>query len=283
MIRFGGSNTKVSAIVLLAMLSSSCFSQVIEDNPADLKGMDIEEKLGQQIPMDLRFVNDKGDTVALGNYFTGDKPALLVLAYYSCPMLCNLVLNGVNKSLRELSYTPGDNFRFLTVSFDPRETYELAAAKKKNYVGDLGRAGSDSGWTFFVGEENQSRALADAVGFHYFWDETTKQYAHPAVVFVLTPNGTISRYLYGIEFPSRDVKLALLEASEGKTGNTIDRLLLYCYHYDPDSRGYVVFAGNIMRLGGAMTVAVLSLFLIRLWLRERRKKSMKLPVAQGSA
>jgi protein SCO1/2 len=197
-------------------------------------------------------------------------------------MLCNLVLNGLTSALREVDMKPGEDYRFVAVSIDPRETYELAAAKKKNYIGSLDREGADTGWVFHVGAESQSKALADALGFEYYWDDDKQQFAHPAVVFLLSPDGKISRYLYGIEFDERDVRLGLLEASEGKVGSTVDKLILYCFHYDPESGGYVAIAANIMKLGGLFTLVLVAALLTILWLRDRHRKSSK-PAAAGSS
>lgn len=254
------------------------WAQVADFAPPELEGIDVIEHLGDTIPLDLRFQDDTGKVVPLGDYFNRGKPVILILAYYECPMLCTLVLNGMSEGVSKLSWVPGSDFQMVTVSIDPRETPELAAGKKKVYLENLSRPVEGDGWAFLVGEESQSRALAEALGFRYLYDEKTKQYGHPAVAFILTEEGRLSRYLYGIEFSPRDLKLALLEASEGKIGSTLDRIILYCYHYDAESQGYVVFATNVMKLGGAVTLAVLLIFLGMMWIRERRKTKA---VAQG--
>jgi protein SCO1/2 len=202
------------------------------------------------------------------------------MAYYTCPMLCTLVLNGVATGLHNLDLEPGKDFQVLTISIDTSETVELAKAKKENLLTVLGKAGGDSGWRFFVGEESQIRSLADTLGFHYYYDKKLKQFAHPAVVMVLTPDGRISRYLYGVEFKKQDLKLALMEASEGKLGTTIDRIILYCYHYNPDAKGYVLFAANLMKLGGVLTIIFIGLMLFIFWRREIKKKPIH-TIAQG--
>jgi len=212
----------------------------------------------------------------LGEYFSDDDPVMLIMAYYECPMLCNLVMNGVIQGAREVSLIPGEDYKILTVSIDPTETTELAVAKKQNYVNSFDREGAGKGWTFFTATEDQSVKLADAIGFKYYYDEDLQQYAHSAVVTVLTGEGVISRYLYGIEFNPRDLKLALLEASEGKVGNTLDRILLYCYRYDPDAGSYTILATNIMKLGGVVTLIFLIILIGGLWWREIRRKSRKL-------
>jgi len=245
----------------------------VRDDVEELKGIDVEEHLGGYIPMDLKFTNDRGTEVTLGDYFHDERPVIIVMAYFRCPMLCNLVLNGVSGGVHELGWKPGEKYQILTVSFDPTETIELAAAKKKNYLADAGLDQAVSGWDFLVGEENQSKALAEALGFKYYWDETNQQFAHPAVIFLASGEGKITRYLYGLEYKGKDLKLALLEASKGQIGNTVDRLILYCFHYDPDAGGYVVFAGNVMRLGGAVSLVILGLFIGILWSRDRRRNA----------
>ena len=175
----------------------------------------------------------------------------------------------MTEAAKQVSLKPGKDYTILTISIDPTETYELAAAKKKNYSAQLGIPDRPDAWTFFVGEESRSKALADSLGFMYYYDEKIQEYAHPAVLHVLTEDGKISRYLYGIEFKPNDLKISLLEAAKGKIGNSFDKILLYCFHYDPDSKGYVVFAGNVMKLGGLLTIVVLGLFLGILWSKEK--------------
>jgi protein SCO1/2 len=268
--------TVILAVLLFIetlLLCTQGSAQKIQENPKDLSKIDVVEQLGKQIPLDLTFVNDVGDTVPLSNYFNDGKPVILDLAYYTCPMLCNLVLNGINESISKLDWLPGNEYRVLTISFDPRDSVSLAAAKKANYLKALNRPGAEKGWTFFVDYQSHAKALADAVGFEYFWDEDNKQYAHPAVIYILTPEGKISRYLYGITYNEKDLRLGLLEASDGKIGSTVDRILLYCYHYDPEAKGYVMFAGNVMRLGGVITLVLLALLIGILWMKEKRKKA----------
>ena len=267
---------RCSVILFAALLflgTANVRAQVVQDSTPELKKIDVIEHLGEQVPLDLTFTNDAGEAVKLGDYFHHGKPVILVLAYYTCPMLCTLVLNGLSDGVKGLDWLPGKEFQMLTISIDPTETPELAAGKKSRYLDNLGKQGIENGWRFFVGAENQSKALAEAVGFKYYYDTEQKMYAHPAVVFILTEDGKISRYLYGLEFKPRDLKLALLEASQGRIGNTIDRLILYCYHYDPSAKGYVMLAGRIMRIGGAITLILVALFLGTLWARERLRKS----------
>ncbi len=258
-------------IVFMALVvpSVAAFGQATLDNVAELNKIDVVEHLGDTIPLDLQFTDDQGNPVTLRKYFSHGEPVLLNLAYAECPMLCSVVLDGVANGVHDLDLRPGKDFQILTVSIDPNETVKTAAGRKHRYEESVGPMESPDGWTFLVGDSTQSRALADAVGFVYYYDEDLKQYAHPAVTFLLTEDGVISRYLYGLEYKERDLRLGLLEASEGKIGTTIDRIVLYCFHYDPDAKGYVAFAGNIMRLGGAITLLLLGAFLGIHWAKDR--------------
>jgi protein SCO1/2 len=257
---------------LLVWLAPPAAAQPADFVSPELQRLNVIEHVGQTIPLDVRLVDDQGQNKVVGDYFKSGKPVMVVMAYYTCPMLCTLVLNGLGEAMRTMSLQAPRDFTIVTVSIDPRDTAALAAAKKKNYIANVGRDGLENGWWFSVTEATESRRLADALGFNYFWDEPNKQYAHPAVIMVLTPEAKISRYLYGIEFKTNDVKMSLLEAAAGKVGTTLDRILLYCYHYDPDKKGYVVLAGNIMKLGGAVTVVLLALFLGLMWTREKLHK-----------
>jgi len=258
-------------VLLLSAWSPSLAQQVRNDIP-ELKRINVREHLGDHIPLYTAFTDDSGRTVTLGDYFNHGKPVILILAYYTCPMLCNLVMNGLSDGLKQLELLPGRDFQIVTISIDPRDPVSLAAAKRKNYLANYGREGIESGWRFLVGTQDQIAILADSVGFEYYYDKETEQYAHPAVVMVLTPDGRMSRYLYGITFRKNDLKLALVEASEGKIGTVFDKFLLYCYHYDPDSKGYVLFAANLMKLGGAVTLLLAAVILTIFWLKEKRRK-----------
>lgn len=258
-------------LAVLFMVAIPAAAQVLHDSLPELRNIDVVEHLGEQIPLDTRLVNDHGDTVTLAKYFGQGKPVVMVMGYYNCPMLCQLVLNGLSDGLRTVSWEPGKDYLLLNISINPRETYELAAAKKKNYLEYFRRDNAADGWHFFVGPEEQTRSLAEALGFRYYYDESRQEYAHAAVAFILSPDGVISRYLYGLTFKANDLKLAILEASEGKIGNTLDRIILYCYHYDPDAKGYVVFASNIMKLGGLLSLILLFILLAILWLKDRKR------------
>jgi protein SCO1/2 len=197
---------------------------------------------------------------------------MLTLNYYRCPMLCGLQLNGVVDGLERMDWTPGVEFEMVTVSIDPLETPELAQAKKQNYLKRLQRPAAARGWHFLTGKQAAIERLAETVGFGYTYDPESGQYAHAAAIIVATPDGRVARYLYGIEYPPRKLKLGLMEASEGRIGGPLDQLIMYCYHYDPSSRRYAPVAMNIMRVGGGVTVVVLGLSLGTFWLRELRRK-----------
>jgi protein SCO1/2 len=252
-------------------------AQVVADVPPALEDVGVDEHFDAQVSLDLEFKDEQGRTVRLGDYFKPGRPVILTLNYYRCPMLCGLQLNGFLQGLKELDWMPSDEFDIVTISIDPLETPELAAEKKQNYMAQLGREGAGAGWHFLTGGEPNIHAVAEAVGFRYTYDEETAQYAHAAALMVLTPEGRVARYLYGIEYPASTLKLALLEAGEGEIGSPLDQLLLYCFHYDSTNRQYTPVAMNIMRLGGGLTVSVLAFAIGLMWIREvrLRKKSMK--------
>ena len=250
--------------------------------PKALTGVGIDQKLNEQLPLDLVFRDENGKDVKLGEFF-GKKPVLLSLVYYQCPMLCNQVLNGMVTAFKVMAFKPGEEFEVVTVSFDPRETPALAASKKKTYVDYLPeakRAGAASGWHFLTGDEASIKRITDAVGFRYHFDEATNQFAHASGIFVATPQGKLARYFYGIEYAPRDLRLGLIEAAENKIGSPVDQLLLYCFHYDPATGKYGAAVMNLMRLGGVVTViAIVGMLLV---LRRRGSRQVDLP-AGGAA
>jgi protein SCO1/2 len=261
-------------LLTAALLAATSAHAADTKVPKQLEGIDIVDRQGATLPRDLVFRDHDGNPVRLGDYLDGKQPLLLVLAYYQCPMLCSIVLNGVTDGIKQVAFEPGKSYRVLTVSIDPRDTLELAAAKRKTYLEALGKplAGA-RGWDFLVQAPDQPEAvkkLAETVGFQYRWDEETQQFAHAAGAFLFTPDGRLSRTLYGITFPERDLRLALVEASAGKLGSAWDKVLLLCYHYDPGD-GYTLAIMRIMRIGGALTVVVLGAFLVLLWRRERER------------
>ena len=240
--------------------------------PPELAGVDVVEHLGRRLPADAAFRDTEGRMVPLGTYFDGKKPTLLVFAYHTCPMLCSLVLDATVRTLNDVAWTVGREFDVVSISIDPRDTPDTATRKRTQLVERYVRAkGLATGWHFLVGNEDNVRRVTDAVGFKYSYDARQGQYAHPAAIYLLTPDGAIARYLYGIQFDAADVRLGLLEASEGRSISTTERLLLYCYHYDPQGKHYAIVAMNVMRLGGAVTLVAIGSLLAFLGVRERRR------------
>jgi protein SCO1/2 len=235
--------------------------------PKALNGVGIDQKLNEQLPLDLQLTDENGKSVKLGDYF-GKKPVVLSLVYYQCPMLCNQILNGMVTAFKVMAFKPGEEFEVVTVSFDPRETAALAAAKKNtyvNYLPEARRAGAAAGWHFLTGDEASIKRLTDAVGFHYHWDEATNQFAHASAIYLTTPEGKVARYFYGVEYAPRDLRLGLIEAADNKIGTPVDQLLLYCFHYDPATGKYGARVMNMMRVGGVATLlgVVVMLFAMR--------------------
>jgi protein SCO1 len=229
--------------------------------PGVLQQIGFDQHLGGSVPLDLTFADETGREVRLADYF-GKKPVVLSLVYYDCPMLCTLSLNGLAGALEVLSFVPGQEFEVLTVSFDPRETPALAAAKKKAYLARYRRPGAQAGWHFLTGNAESIAALTRAVGFRYVWDEPTRQFAHPAGVVVLTPEAKISHYLFGVEYAPKDLRLALVSAAGGRIGNAADQVLLLCYRYDPQSGRYSASILNVVRILGVLTLVGLGAFIL---------------------
>ena len=249
--------------------------------PTALKEVRIEQKLDQQLPLDLVFRDESGQQVKLGQYF-GQKPVVLAFVYYDCPMLCTQVLNSMVTSFRVLPFQIGNEYDVVTVSFDPRETSALATAKKKVYVDYLPekmRVRANSGWHFLTGDATSIEKLTEAAGFHYRYDEATKQFAHASGIMLTTPSGKLSRYFYGVDYPARDLRLGLMESSENKIGSPVQQLLLYCYHYDPSTGKYGFAIMRVMRVAGVMTL--LGLVAMLLLLKARNPRVMN-PKAGGA-
>ncbi len=238
--------------------------------PPALQGITLEQMLNHQAPLDLVFRDEFGRPMPLSTYFSGNKPVILALVYYTCPMLCNMVLNGLESSLRPIALDPGKDFEVVAVSFDPRDTPEIAAAKKASYLQRYHRQGTDNGWHFLTGDEASIKALTAAVGFRYKFDAATGQFAHVSAIMILTPEGKLSRYFYGVEYAPRDVRLGLVEASRNQIGNPVDQVLLFCYHYDPATGKYGAVAMNMVRFGGATFVLICGTFLFVAWRRDWR-------------
>jgi protein SCO1/2 len=264
-------------LVLLAMTAASAFGQAMTKGimsppsnvrPPRLQNVGIEQHLDAQVPQDLPFTDDAGRPVKLGDYF-GKKPLILNLDYYNCTMLCGEVLSGLTGAMKMVKFNVGDEFDVVTISFNPQETPQIAAAKKQDYLKRYGRPGAASGWHFLTGPAESINALTKAVGFQYQYDPKSSQYAHATAIMVLTPQGRISRYFYGVDYPPKDLRMGLVEASQNKIGNAVDQVLLYCYHYDPATGKYGAIVNNILKLGAALTILLLGGLLFVLFRLEK--------------
>jgi protein SCO1/2 len=224
----------------------------------------LEQKLNSQLPLDAKFVDENNNEVELGKYF-GKKPIILALVYYECPMLCNEVLNGLVGTLKPLNFDAGKEFDIVAISFNPKETPELARAKKESYLARYQRETAEQGWHFLTGSSEQIDRVTEAVGFNYEWDEASKQYAHAGGIMIATPEGKLSHYFYGIEYAPKEVRLGLIEASDNKIGNSVDQLLLYCYHYDPSSGKYGFMIMRVLRVAGLFTVMGIAAMIFFMW------------------
>lgn len=262
---------KVRSLVALVLLLGAfgASGQDFLSGKGPSKGLEIEQRLDAQLPLDLVFRDESGKQVKLGDYFQKGRPVVITLVYFSCPMLCNLVLDGLTTSIANIKMEPGKDYELLTISFDHRDTPALAAEKKEIYSRRYGRKGADEGWHFLTTDEPTVRKITAALGFRYAWDPKAQQFAHGTMTAVITPEGHVSRYLFGIENPSRDLRLGIVEASDGKIGSPTDQLLLLCYHYDPATGTYSKHAMNFVRAGGVATVVALAGFIFFLSRRPR--------------
>jgi protein SCO1/2 len=266
---------RTTAILVLGLLSLSILHAQSKEQRTVSKvfnDVGIDQRLNQSIPLDLSFRDEDGNPVTLGSYFH-DKPVVLSLVYYECPMLCTQVLNGMVECFLDTKFTVGKEFNVVTVSFNPRETPELAKAKKDQYIRAYGHGDAGKSWHFLTGDEESIRKLTDAVGFHYVYDEETHQYAHASGIMVLTREGKLARYFYGIEYAPRDMEFAVMDASHEKIGSPVERLLLLCYHYDPSTGKYSLFVLNLIKMGGAVTLIALAGGLIILFRHDRKQKN----------
>ena len=240
--------------------------------PVVLDKIGIEEKLGEKVDLGLKFTDDHGSEVTLGKYFKAPKPVLLMLIYYSCPTLCNTHLNSLMDTFRNSDMTIGEDYEFVAVSIDPDESHKLAAAKKKSYIEEYGKPETADGWHFLTGSEENIKKIASQVGFKYAWDYQQRQWAHAAAAYALTPKGVLSYYHYGVSIDPKVLRLSLVEASENKIGNVLDRMVLFCLQYDPDKKTYAFYAYNIMRVGAILMALFLGIFLFMFWRKESKKE-----------
>ena len=238
--------------------------------PGILKEVTFRQQLNEQLPLDAAFKDEAGRDVRLGDYFKTGKPVVLAFVYYECTMMCTQVMNGISSALKPLTFTPGQDFDVVLVSFDPRDTPRAATEKKAAHLQYWSTQANAGGWHFLTGTETEIRRVAQAAGFSYQWDERNQQFAHVSGVLVVTPEGRLSRYFYGIEYSPKELRLALVESGKGAIGSKIDELLLYCFHYDPESGRYGVVVMNLIRLGGVVTVALVAGFILLMRRRESR-------------
>lgn len=239
--------------------------------PPELADIGIDQKLGEKLNLDLKFKDETGAEKRLGDFFDGKRPVVISPVYYSCPGLCNFHLNGFTDGLKELDWNLGDKFVFLTVSFDSKETPDLAAAKKETYLKVYNRPNAEKSWHFLTAQEDVVKQFTEQLGFKFRWDEASQEWAHASAAIVVSPNGTITRYLPGIVFAAKDIKLAINEASDGKIGGIVDSLILYCFKYDPTQSKYTLYAFNLVKLGGAVTVLLMVIWLLPVWLKTRKE------------
>jgi len=272
----------LSALLFAAVLGQGAVFAQVAVTPAELDGVDVREQLDKPLPKDAVFRDHTGKQVRLGDYFDGTRPVVLTLAYANCKVVCSMVLGAEVETLKAQAWTLGKEYRALTISIDPNDTPAIAAKKRTQMLALYGRA--NTGWDFLVGDEANIKRIADAVGYQYRYDAREKQFAHPAVLMLTKPNGDLARYLYGLSFDPSDVRLGLLEASQGRSISTIEKMILYCYMYDPIGAKYVLVARNVMRVAGGITVLIMGLFLFLFWRRElRAKRARELKALRESA
>jgi len=265
---------RIALLLFLAVLFSSSHlsAQLNREQPEALQGVGIDEHLGDTIPLSAKFATSSGDSVTIGDLLEEGKPVLLNPLYYDCPMLCGLVIDGVLDLANELAWSPGKDYTIISFSVDPSEDHTLAAEYKSRYIGQLNKSDAQDGWYFLSGKKTEIKKMIDAVGFEVNEIEDTGEFAHAAAIMLLSPEGVITRYLYGIQYDEFNIRSALFEAADGKIGNTLTKVLMFCYQFDPNSNSYVPFAKNIMKLGGLATLIFLGIFIGLLGLREKRKK-----------
>lgn len=263
----------VAWLVAFAVFPPTVSAQRTGELPKELDGAGVDEKLGETLPADIIFRDEEGRSVELGRYFDGERPVLLNLVYHDCPMLCSLVIQGLTKALAPMDWVPGGEFDVLTISFNPSEGPELAADAKAHALHMLGKPNATGGWHFLTGSQESIDRLTNAVGFRYRWVEDQQEFAHPSVLMFVSGERLLTRYLYGIEYDPRDIRTALVEASNGSIGTTVDRVILYCFQYDADKNSYVPHALNLMKLGGLLTMIALGSMLFVFWRRETRRSS----------
>ncbi|MEZ5988609.1 MAG: SCO family protein [Planctomycetota bacterium] len=269
-------------VLTLALLALGLRAQVVPDKIEGAEGVGIDEKLGTRVPLDLAFRDEAGAALRLGDLFRPGRPVLLTLNYSDCPMLCSLQLNGLAKGLHELAWSAGAEFLVVTVAIDPKETFMRAAKTAARYREAYGRPGAEAGWRFLTGDQPSITALADAVGFRYKLEPETGIFYHQAAAMLLSPDGKVCRYLYGIEYPARDLRLGITEAGEGTVGTVLDKAILYCFPYDPDANSYAPAAIRLMKLGGAAFLVLCAGVFVVVRIRKARSGHGSVGVCEAS-
>lgn len=283
--RFFSARHLMKTLVLSALLIGSAFAvaetdkslprkelgQASTEIPTELKDVGISENLGQKLDLSLMLTDETGKQVPLSSFYDGHQPVVVSLVYYSCPGLCNFHLNGAVDALKKMDWSAGEKYQYLAISFDPKETADLAVKKKETYMKLYDRAGTEKGWHFLTGDPATIAKITQQIGFKYKWNEEAKEWAHASAAVVTTPDGTISRYLHGIMFDEKTFKLALNEATQGKIGSFVDKMVWLCFQYDPRQSKYVLYAVNIMKFGGGLIILILALVLLPMWIRSRRE------------
>jgi protein SCO1 len=267
-------------VTLFSGFAPSVAKAQIAQTPPEMEHVGVSEHLNGQLPLATKFKDHTGKQVELGQFFDGKRPVVLTFAYHSCPVVCGMILNNEAQGLKGVGWTLGTEYDAVTISIDPNESLEKASNKRRSILAEYGR--SDKGWHFLVGDEKSIAAVENAAGFEAQYDPDQKQWAHPSVVMVVTPDGRMARYLYGLEFSPADLKLALLEASEGRSISTIEQIILYCYHYDPKGGRYVLVARRVMQVGGGAVAIVLFGILGAFWFRELRRSSRSPKAGDGN-
>lgn len=260
----------IIALLFFPVTSVAQFNEL----PPELREIGIDENLGQVVPHDIELINENGEIVTIGEYLQKGKPLIITPIYFECPMLCNLILNGLTEGLQQLNWQVGDQFEILTFSFNPEESSQLASDKKKSYLRLLGKPEVADGWHFNTASQENIDRLTEAMGFRYKWSDEAQEFLHGSALVFVSPNGTITRYLYGVTYTELSLRNALFDAAEGRIGSVLERVMLFCYTYDPDSRSYVANAINIMKIGGLLTMTFLSIFLGLLWFRNKSVKTI---------
>ncbi len=283
--RLGYHRLMLTLVLILALLPLSTVAQVESKNrvgagaaatelPEQLREVGFDQRLGAQVPLDVEFLDEKGNVVTLGDYVQ-ERPVILAPVYYECPMLCQLILSGISGSLKGLAFNVGTEFDVVTVSFDPDETPEIAAAAKERTLSRYGRPDTEGGWHFLTGEQEAIQQVTEAIGFSYTYDPERDEFAHSAGIVVLTKEGKAARYLYGVEYAPRDLRLALVEAADNQIGSLVDSVLLFCFHYDPATGKYSTAVLNLIRLGGVITVLVIGFLMVATFRRDKKQSALR--------